>query len=171
MKFVQSFIFGNVASKESFYLYLTTALAVAMAISILFSLITCSSHRCYIYFMFFPYRFSDGIYHSGRWYKNNEPTPLSRSLIESSFLSGPELDTVSVSSSTTSSGHHRPVSSSFYLPMAAMNPVAANISTVSYCRALFFFLKKKQLRHTSILSLLILLYIYIFIKPSVDLWR
>ncbi|CAH1724836.1 unnamed protein product [Aphis gossypii] len=72
---------------------------------------------------------SDGNYHSGRWYKN-EPTPLSRSLIESSFLSGPELDTVSISSSTTSSGH-RPVSSSIYLPMAPLNPSAPNISPVA----------------------------------------
>lgn len=76
------------------------------------------------------YRFSDGHYHSGRWYKN-EPTPLSRSLIESSFLSGPELDTVSISSSTTSSGH-RPVSSSFYLPMGPLNPTAPNVSVSNY---------------------------------------
>ncbi|VVC37716.1 Hypothetical protein CINCED_3A019322 [Cinara cedri] len=72
--------------------------------------------------------FSDGHYHTGRWYKN-EPTPLSRSLIESSFLSGPELDTVSISSSTTSSGH-RPVSS-FYMPMAPLNQASANISPVT----------------------------------------
>lgn len=74
----------------------------------------------------FDFRFSDGHYHSGRWYKN-EPSSLSRSLIDSSFLSGPELDAVSISSSTTSSGH-RYVSSSHYIPMAPLNPDAPSIS-------------------------------------------
>ncbi|XP_050525694.1 ankyrin repeat and SAM domain-containing protein 1A [Daktulosphaira vitifoliae] len=73
---------------------------------------------------------SDGHYLTGRGYKSGPPTALSRSLIESNFLSGPELDTVSISSSTASSGH-RPTSSSFYLPMAPSSPATSNISPMT----------------------------------------
>jgi len=102
----------------------STKVAVYQNLRRKFSISIRFKYHSFLYY--YNRRISDGNYHSGRWYKN-EPTPLSRSLIESSFLSGPELDTVSISSSTTSSGH-RPVSSSIYLPMAPLNPSAPNIS-------------------------------------------
>ncbi|XP_050437843.1 ankyrin repeat and SAM domain-containing protein 1A-like [Adelges cooleyi] len=73
---------------------------------------------------------SDGHGQWGRGYKSGAPNALSRSFIDSNFLSGPELDTVSIGSSTTSSGH-RPTSSPFYLPMAPLSPATSNVSPMT----------------------------------------